>query len=198
MMKAPALNPKALAAALMLLMMAGAADVMAAPARLTTAAPMRTQMRTLMHYTDGAWLARTAVVLKSAKDWNDWNDDMVAQGKAVGREAMPAVDWAKEAVLVVTMGEGGASLELKNARQVGLRTDVELALNWAQAGAAPCHVVAMSKHLVNRLHLVNAEVAGFSAQVPAYQGRAQLAAPNALAGDPVAVSWGAVKDGYLQ
>lgn len=197
-MKAPELNPQALAAAMMLLMMAGAADVMAAPARLATAAPMRTQMRTLMRYTDGAWLARTAVVLRSAKDWNDWNDDMVAQGKAVGREAMPAVDWAKEAVLVVTTGEGGASLELKNARQVGLRTDVELALNWAQAGAAPCHVVAMSKHLVSRLRLVNAEAAGLSAQVPAYQGRAQLAAPNAQASEPVALSWGAVKDGYLQ
>ena len=197
-MKAPALNPQALAAATMLLMMAGAADVMAAPARLATAAPMRTQMRTLMRYTDGAWLARTAVVLKSAKDWNDWNDDMVAEGKAVGREAMPAVDWAKEAVLVVTMGQNGASLELKNARRVGLRTDVELAVNWAEAGAAPCHVVALSKHLASRLRLVNAEAAGLSAQVPAYMHRMELAAPNALANEPVALSWGAVKDAYLQ
>jgi len=197
-MKAPALNPQALAAAMMMLMMAGAADVMAAPARLTTSAPMRTQMRTLMRYTDGAWLARTAVVLKSAKDWNDWNDDMVAQGKAVGRETMPAVDWAKEAVLVVTMGEGGASVELKNAHQVGLRTDVELALNWAEPGAAPCHVVAMSKHLVSRLRLVNAEAAGLSAQVPAYQGRGQLAEQSAQANEPVLLSWGAVKDAYLQ
>jgi hypothetical protein len=194
MMKAPALNPQALAAAMMLLVVAGATDVMAAPARPGTGAPMRT----LMRYTDGAWLARTAVVLKSAKDWNDWNDDMVAQGKAVGREAMPAVDWAREAVLVVTMGEGGASLELKNARRVGLRTEVELALNWAEAGAAPCHVVAMSKNLVNRLRLVNAEAAGLSAQVPAYQGRSQLAAPNAQASEAVAVSWGTVKDAYLQ
>jgi hypothetical protein len=116
MMKAPALNPQALAAAMMLLVVAGATDVMAAPLARAPAPPMRT----LMRYADGAWLARTAVVLKSAKDWNDWNDDMVAQGKAVGREAMPAVDWAREAVLVVTMGEGGASLELKNARRVGL------------------------------------------------------------------------------
>ena len=116
----------------------------------------------------------------------------------VGRELMPAVDWAKEAVLVVTMGEGGASLELKNARRVGLRTDVELALNWAEAGAAPCHVVALSKNLVNRLRLVNAEAAGLSAQVPAYQGRSQLAASNAQASEAVALSWGAVKDAYLQ
>ena len=193
-MKAPALNPQALAAAMMLLMVAGAADVMAAPARPASGAPMRT----LMRYTDGAWLARTAVVLKSAKDWNDWNDDMVAQGKAVGREVMPAVDWAKEAVLVVTMGEGGASLELKNAHQVGLRTDVELALNWAEPGAAPCHVVAMSKHLVSRLRLVNAEAAGLSAQVPAYQGHAQLAEQSAQASEPVLLSWGSVKDAYLQ
>lgn len=193
-MKAPALNPQALAAAMMMLMMAGAADVMAAPPRPDSGVPMRT----LMRYTDGAWLARTAVVLKSAKDWNDWNDDMVVQGKAVGREAMPAVDWATEAVLVVTMGEGGASLELKNARKVGLRTDVELALNWAEAGAAPCHVVALSKNLINRLRLVNAEAAGLSAQVPAYQGRNQLAAPNAQATEAVALSWGAVKDAYLQ
>ena len=193
-MKARALNPQALAPAAMLLMvMAGAAPAMAAPRPNNAAA-----MRTLMRYTDGAWLAPTAVILKSAKDWNDWNDDMVAQGKAVGRETMPAVDWSKEAVLVVTMGEGGASLELKNARRVGLRTDVELAVNWAEAGAAPCHVVALSKHLASRLRLVNAEAAGLSAQVPAYMHRMELAAPNALANEPVALSWGAVKDAYLQ
>lgn len=192
-MKAPALNPQALAAAAMMLMMAGAADVMAYPSRLMApTAPMRT----LMRYTDGAWLAPTAVVLKSARDWNDWNDEMVAQGKAIGREAMPSVDWAKEAVVVVTMGEGGASLELKNARRIGLRTEIELAVNWAEAGAAPCHVVAMSKHLVNRLRLVNAEAAGLSAQVPAYQHRAQLASPNAI--ETQALSWGELKDAYRQ
>jgi len=195
-MMARALNPQALAAAAMSLMvMAGAADVMAAPSRwIAPAAPMRT----LMRYTDGAWLAPTAVVLKSAKDWNDWNDEMVAEGKAVGRESMPQVDWAKESVVVVTMGKGGASLELKNARRVGLRTDVELSLNWAEGGAAPCHVVAMGKHLVNRLRLVNAEAAGLSAQVPAYSHRSQLAAPNAGSDANVALSWGEVKDAYRQ
>ena len=192
-MKARALNPQALTAAAMMMLMAGAAPAMAAPRPNNAPA-----MRSLMRYTDGAWLAPTAVILKSAKDWNDWNDDMVAQGKAVGRETMPAVDWSKEAVLVVTMGEGGASLELKNARRVGLRTDVELALNWAEAGAAPCHVVALSKYAVNRLRLVNAEAAGLSAQVPAYMHRMELAAPNAMANEPVALSWGAVKDAYLQ
>ena len=193
-MKARALNPQALAAAALMLLMAGAADVMASPSRwVAPAAPMRT----LMHYTDGAWLAPTALVLKSAKDWNDWNDDMVAQGKAVGREAMPAVDWAKESVVVVTMGQGGASLELKNARRVGLRTEIELALNWSEAGAAPCHVVAMGKHLVNRLRLVNAEAAGLSAQVPAYSQRMQVASPNSTS-EPVALSWGEVKDAYRQ
>ena len=193
-MKARALNPPALAAAAMMLLMAGAADVMASPSRwVAPAAPMRS----LMRYTDGAWLAPTALVLKSAKDWNDWNDDMVAQGKAVGREAMPAVDWAKESVVVVTMGQGGASLELKNARRVGLRTEIELAVNWAESGAAPCHVVAMGKHLVNRLRLVNAEAAGLSAQVPAYSQRMQVASPNSTS-EPVALSWGEVKDAYRQ
>jgi hypothetical protein len=110
---------------------------------------------------------------------------------------MPAVDWAKEAVLVVTMGQGGASLELKNARRVGLRTDVDLALNWAEAGAAPCHVVAMSKRLANRLRLVNAEAAGLSAQVPVYMRNAELARVNAE-NEPLASSWGEVKDAYRQ
>lgn len=192
-MKARALNPQALAAAAtMLMVMAGAAPAMAAPGR-----PAAPSMRTLMRYTDGAWLAPTAVLLKSAKDWNDWNDDMVVQGKAVGRETMPVVDWAKEAVLVVTMGQNGASLELKNPRRVGLRTDVELALNWAQAGAAPCHVVAISKHMANRLRLVNAEAAGLSAQVPVYMRNAQLAQVSAES-EPLVSSWGAVKDAYRQ
>jgi hypothetical protein len=192
MMKARALNPHALAAAAMMLMVLGNSPAMAAP-RPSQAAPMRS----LMRYTDGAWLAPTAVVLKSARDWNDWNDDMVAQGKGVGRESMPAVDWAKEAVLVVTMGAGGASVELKNAHRVGLRTEVELALNWAEAGAAPCHVVALSKHLVNGLRLVNAEAAGFSAQVPVYMHRMQVADVNSDL-EPVALSWGALKDAYRQ
>jgi len=203
-MNARAMNPRALAAAAMLVMAAAAtaSPSMAQTDKMPNGWMGRAaQMRTLMHYADGAWTSPAAVILKSAKDWNDWNEEMVASGKAVGKEAMPNVDWTREAVLVVTLGESQSpiSMELKNGRRVGLRTEVELSVNWSDGGSAPCQVVAMDKRLAKNIRLVNAEVAGLSAQVPAYSSR-NLA--NQLNGNaPTAVaeaSWGEVKDAYRE
>jgi hypothetical protein len=205
MMKARAMNPKALAAATMMaLTMVATSGAQAAPAAAPAVDGMSSrwmapaaQMRTLMNYADGAWMAPAAVVLKSAKDWNDWNDDMVAQGKAVGREAMPNVNWATEVVLVVTLGatENAAALELKNPRRMGLKTEVELAVRYGQGGAAPAYVVAMDKRMAKSVRLVNAEAVGLSAQVPAYDSRPAVMQANA-ANAALATSWVELKDAY--
>ena len=204
-MKARAMNPRTLAAAAAMMMMAAAA--MASPsAAQTDLMPngwlSRTAaMRTLMHYADGAWTAPAAVVLKSAQDWTAWNEEMVASGKAVGMEAMPNVDWSREAVLVVTLGmsQNPVSMELKNGRRVGLRTEVDLAINWNEGGSSPCHVVAIDKRMAKNVRLVNAEAAGLSAQVPAYSSR--MIANETMSKTPAVVadaSWGEVKDAYLK
>jgi len=205
MMKARAMNTKTLAAAAAMMLMAAAA--MASPSMAQTEKmpngwlSRAAEMRTLLHYADGAWTAPTAVILKSAKDWNDWNDMMVARGMAVGREAMPNVDWTREAVLIVTLGESRSpiSLELKNARRNGLRTEIELALNWSEGGSAPCQVVAMDKRLAKNVRLVNAETAGLASQVPAYSAGMNPTQQQSGAMPVIAdASWGEVKDLYRQ
>lgn len=204
-MNARAMNPRTLAAAALLMVMAAAATAspsMAQTEKMPNGWMSRAaQTRTLMHYADGAWTAPAAVILKSAKDWNDWNEMMVARGMAVGKEAMPNVDWTREAVLVVTLGESQSpiSMDLKNARRVGLRTEIDLALNWNEGGSAPCEVIAMDKRLARNVRLVNAEAAGLSAQVPAYSALAN-GMQNQSEATPViaAASWGEVKDAYRQ
>jgi hypothetical protein len=203
-MNARAMNPRALAAAAMLVMAAAAtaSPSMAQTDKMPNGWMSRAaEMRTVMHYADGAWTSPAAVVLKSAKDWNDWNEEMVASGRAVGKEAMPDVDWSREAVLVVTLGQsqGPVSMDLKNGRRVGLRTEVELSLNWSAGGYSPCQVVAMDKRLARSVRLVNAEAAGLSAQVPAYSAR--TLANQSMSNPATAVaaaSWGELKDMYRQ
>ena len=202
-MNARAMNPRTLAAAAAMMVMAAAA--MASPSMAQTDKMPNgwlsrpAAMRTLMHYADGAWTAPAAVILKSAKDWNDWNDMMVARGMAVGKEAMPNVDWTRESVLVVALGESESpiSLDLKNARRNGLRTEIELAVNWGEGGSAPCQVVAMDKRLARNVRLVNAEAAGLSAQVPAYSAQ-MIANQQQSDATPVIAdaSWGEMKDLY--
>ena len=202
-MKARAMNPRTMAAAALMMLLGAAA--MASPSMAQTDKmpngwlTRTAEMRTLMHYTDGAWTAPAAVILKSAKDWNDWNDMMVARGMAVGKEAMPNVDWSREAVLVVSLGESESpiSMELKNARRMGLRTEIDLALNWSEGGSSPCQVVAMDKRLARNVRLVNAEAAGLSAQVPAYSAMMPLAQQQSGTAPVIAAaSWGEVKDAY--
>jgi hypothetical protein len=170
----------------------------------TTASMMSREaaMRTLMCYGEGAWMAPTAVILKSERDWNEWNDAMLEAGRSVSSVKAPAgIDWAKEAVLVVALGqsEQNATLTLKSARRVGLRTEVELEMTWGAGGTSPCHVVAMDKRLLKNVRLQNAEAAGLASQVQAYTPNAAVAKADGMA-TPVAVmaSWGAVKAEYRQ
>ena len=115
--------------------------------------------------------------------------------------ALPNVDWTREAVLVVTLGESQSpiSMDLTNARRVGLRTEIDLALNWNEGGSAPCEVIAMDKRLARNVRLVNAEAAGLSAQVPAYSALANGLQQQGQATPVIAdASWGEVKDMYRQ
>ncbi|MEP7027739.1 MAG: hypothetical protein ABI960_04010 [Candidatus Eisenbacteria bacterium] len=158
-------------------------------------------MRTVMAYDDGAWTSPVAVVLNSPSDWSAWNKDMVDQGMAIGEESLPAgVDWSREAVVVVALGEGrGSRVRLEQAVRLGLRT--ELAVNASQGGhgSYPCHVVALDRRLTRNLRLSNAAECGLPSSVSIYRQGAPAAASSTTPGDtPVAISWGEMKDAYRQ
>ena len=202
-MEARAMNARtwAQAAALTAAMLMTAAPV-------TNAAPTadllarKAMMRTLMCYGEGAWMAPAAIILKSEQDWTDWNDAMLEAGRSVSSVMAPAgVDWTKEAVLVVSLGqsEQNASLNLKSVRRIGLRTEIEMELTWGTGGTSPCHVVALDKRLVKNLKLRNAEAAGLASQVQAYTPNAAVAQVDATTPTvAIAASWGEVKDAYRQ
>jgi hypothetical protein len=181
-------------------------------AMLMTAAPVanaaptadllarKAAMRTLMNYGEGAWMAPSAIILKSAQDWTEWNDAMVEAGRSVSSVKAPAdIDWTKEAVLVVSLGQSqqNASLNLKSVRRIGLRTEIDMELTWGAGGTSPCHVVALDKRMVKNVVLRNAAAAGLAAQVPAYMPNAAVAQADAMA-TPVAMvaTWGELKDAY--
>ncbi len=158
-------------------------------------------MRTVMAYDDGAWTAPVAIILKSPAAWVAWNKDMVNAGMAIGEEQLPAgVDWSKEAVLVVALGEGrGSRVRLQNACRAGLRTELEVVASSSGSGQYPCHVVAMDKRLLNNVRLMKAASYGLSEQVRSYRPAAALASSSAGSEpQPVAISWGEMKAAYRQ
>lgn len=158
-------------------------------------------MRTVMAYDDGAWTAPVAMILKSPADWAAWNKELVTAGLAIGEEQLPAgVDWSKEAVLVVALGEGrGSRVRLQNACRAGLRIELEVAASSNGSGQYPCHVVAMDRRLLKNVHLKNAASYGLSEQVQSYRTAAALASSGAGSEPrPMAISWGEMKDAYRQ
>ena len=158
-------------------------------------------MRTLMAYDDGAWTAPVAMILKSPADWISWNKDMVKAGMAIGEEQLPAgVDWTKEAVLVVALGDRqGARVRLEHASRAGLRTELDVAVSSDGYGEYPCHVVAMDKRLLKNVLLKNGASYGLCEQVQSYRPAASLTASGAGSEpQPVAISWGEMKDAYRQ
>jgi hypothetical protein len=197
-MKARKMNSTVAAAVALTLMMATTAPKTNAEPRtdLSKAIGQTVAMRTLLHYTDGAWVVNTSIILKSEHDWQEWNDSMVATGKAVGAEACPSgVDWTKEAVLVVALGQGGGYVDLPRARRVALHTDVDLVVGPGSWDSAPCQVVAMDRKMLNNCRLMN----GSSAQpVPVYvsPSAAQIQVAGSGASETLNASWGAVKAEY--
>jgi hypothetical protein len=197
-MKARTMNSTVAAAVALTLMATTAPKTNAEPRNdLSKVIGQTVAMRTLLHYADGAWVAPTSIILKSEHDWQEWNDSMVADGKAVGAEACPSgVDWTKEAVLVVALGQGGGWVDLPRARHIALHTDVDLVVGPGSWDSSPCQVVAMDRKMLTNCRLMN----GSSAQpVPVYvspSAQVRMAGAGAGAAEAINASWGAVKAEY--
>jgi hypothetical protein len=199
-MKARAMNSKTLVAAAMMMVMVAASVSSANAASHLPGLGRHVPTHTVLKYKMGAWTVPTAMVLTSADAWTKWNQDMVAAGKAIAAEPVPAgVDWKTESVLVVTLGCCRANpigVDLANAERVALHTDVELSLAYGEEGAAyPAVAVAMNKQLASSLRLVNGAQAGLPTDVSTYSPE-PVTSTVSSASTQVAVSWGEVKGAY--
>ena len=157
-------------------------------------------MRTVLHYVQGAWTSRAAVILGSEEEWIRWNHTMVASKRAVAPEPLPAgVDWAQEVLLVVSLGEQPTIVHLelepplRSGRKFSISGQVETTP--IQSYSAPCHVVAL-----NRSHAKDIVLDPRIGVLEPYAGSVPLPGNRARASnDPVQlspVSWGEVKHRY--
>ncbi len=152
--------------------------------------------RTVENYSMSAWVAPVAMVLHSAAQWEKWNERMAEEGLAVAAEAMPAgVDWSKECVLVLALGE------LPEARHLSLTgvtrglsgTRLNLTVEAGRGGRAPALVLAMPKSAASRLTLASDTMG-----LPECRTYSEASLAGNAIGEPVAVatSWGAMKAEY--
>lgn len=168
----------------------------------------KVEMRTLLQYSQSAWLMPAAVVLESQEAWDEWNAAAVASGMAMGAETLPAVDWQNESVLVVAMGEDMNRtwlLELRDPRRHGSVTEITLVLEtdydtMEGISSNPCHVVALNKHAARSVKLVaptGPMAAGLPSDVPLYGAAPMAGEPmSGLEAAPVPTTWGALKADY--
>jgi len=169
---------------------AGAAPPSGASERAKSAA-----CRTVETYSLSAWVVPATVVLHSAGAWKQWNKEMAENGLAVAEEAVPAnVDWNKEAVVVVALGELSEArhLKLASSRREANGVHLTVALESGSGGNAPALVLAMSKNSAQNL-VVSCDAVALP-EVRTYP-ESQLAGG---AGDPstVLMSWGSLKAEY--
>jgi hypothetical protein len=195
-MKARTMNSKAVVAAALMMVAVTVVAARAASASNAMSLAHAVSTRTVMQYGQGAWTGYAAVVLKSEADWTSWNAYMAANNMAVGSEPAPKnVDWTKEALLVVSMGENlntAYSVDVAGAARTMSETEVTLGMSANAGGNDPCVVVAMDKRLADVVMLMNGP-AGVPVRVPVWM------APQAQnAGANVAATWGAVKAAYRQ
>jgi hypothetical protein len=173
-------------------------------------------MRTLLQYRESAWIRPTAVVLHNEQAWLDRSREAVASGIGIGMEILPAVDWDKEAVLVVALGEDmsrALSLSLMNPRKAGSMTELTMDVKAdGQMGPSnPAHVVALSKRAARNIRLVPGAGSAAVAGMPAYAPLYGTASPDEDSPSTIAVgqdissdidpaqpskSWGALKATY--
>jgi len=161
------------------------------------AAPVK--MRTVMHYTMGAWIRPVAVVLRSADEWTRWNDQMVAAEHAVAAELLPAgVDFSREVLLVVAIGECPqlTTFELAEPERAGrtLYFTGRIERTWTQAFSSPCHVVAIDRRFADSI-VLDPGIGTLESPFGAVAGRMTLAAAGASIENRTD-SWGAVKHLY--
>lgn len=199
-MNARSMTRTATMVAMALTMALNAMPAAAAP-RTASVARRPVDCRTLESYAMSAWLAPAAVVLTSPEAWAAWNAEMVESGNAVAEEALPAgVDWAREVVLVMALGEQNApyAMELTEATRSLTSTRMSLHVEAGRGGTSPALVVALPRHAAHNLSLAaDYTVAGLPSSPEMYEA-AGLAAANA-SGDAAPVttaSWGAMKAEY--
>lgn len=183
-------------AAMALTLVMTASLAVAAPRNGAECAKKSAACRTVENYTMSAWMAPVAMVLHSAAQWEKWNERMAEEGLAVAAEALPAnVDWSKEAVLVLALGE------LSDARRMSLTgvtsglngTRLNLKVEAGHGGRTPALVLAMSKSAAGRLSLASNTMG-----LPECRTYSETNLAGDAMGEPVAVatSWGAMKAEY--
>jgi hypothetical protein len=181
--------------AAMALTLALTASLAAAAPGVAERAKSSVPCRLVATYTMSAWLAPAAVVLSSPAAWQAWNDQMVNDGLAVAAEPLPQdVDWSKESVLVLALGEvsGLYHLEMLSARRGLNGTTVSLKVEVGQGGSSPALVMAMPKPAARRL-MLDCEYA-----MPECRTYPEPTLATMGGAEPVAVatSWGAMKAEY--
>jgi hypothetical protein len=181
------------------------------------------QYRILYQQRDGSWLVPTLETVRSARQWESNMDTWVAKHQVVGREPAPAIDWSKEAVIVLSLGTQGRQT---GVQVLGCRRDAELTMvdlhfelegQWDPLGTDqhPCVVLAVPQDDLKEVRLLcNATVDGLpmglaqgqrlgnganrtnAAPAAAATSTAAGSGNTVLAGGPQAVTWGQVKALY--
>lgn len=195
-MNARTLNQTAALAAMALTLAMTAPSASAAPGAAERA-KKNASCRTVENYTMSAWIAPAVVVLNSRAAWKNWNEQMAAEGLALAAEAAPEnVDWAKESVVVVALGElsGPYAVKLNGAKRTLSGVQVQLEIESGHGGSSPALVLAMPKSASRNLSLISDAMA--LPEMRTYP-ESNLAGDDANDG-PVAAgtSWGAVKAEY--
>jgi hypothetical protein len=157
--------------------------------------------RPVASYQMSAWVAPMAVVLTSPEAWSQWNREQVAAGRSVGEETLPAnVDWTKEVVVVLALGELSEShhVELRGARRWLNETELSLHVETGRGGQCPALVLALERSARRNVKLMADYTLG---GVPTTPGTYDAAgAPLASADDDgglvVVTSWGSLKAEY--
>lgn len=157
-----------------------------------TATPV--MMRTILRYSQGAWVCPVAVVVRDSCQWTRWNESMVAAGRAAGIEPVPCgVDWSREVLLVVAIGERNTltTFELNPPRRSGHRLSFTGRIETSSMASfsSPCHVVAIDRRFADAIELDPA--------IGTLENPCALLRPAVLTGATIAApSWGAMKHQY--
>jgi hypothetical protein len=158
--------------------------------------------RTVATYGMSAWVAPMAVVLTSPEAWSQWNREQVDAGRAVAEEALPmGVDWTKEVVLVLALGEVSEahSVELTSARRNLNVTELNLHVEPQRGGNCPALVLCLERGARRNVKLLtDYTLKGVPTEPGLYESAASLASTQDHDGDGLVLvtSWGAIKAEY--
>jgi hypothetical protein len=147
---------------------------------------------TLERTSDGIYGDPVVLLIQSEKEWNQ---RMAEMSIIAGPASPPPVDWSREAVVLVSLGEyasGPASVEILAVRRLGHRllVDIRAVLPGPiQFFCAPCHVIKVRRNggafeLESRMGFVTSDVP---------LGKAQGHSWESPAGSVQHLSWGALK-----